>query len=170
MERIVFGNERKLQIAASQCPGCGVAQGALHAYGCPLESCPKCGGRLIECACKALDLIDAMQTARAIAKTITDQAEVHRAIEQGSRHLNRTYYEEGVMLWIVDDVCARDPKATDMLLESAGFRQAGNGYAITAEDASRHLGVPVEKANDVLSTLQADSCFPGWQKHNGQAH
>lgn len=164
MERILFGNERKLQIIASQCPGCGVAHGALHAYGCPLDSCPQCGGRLIECTCKALDLVDAMQTARAISKTITDRAEVHRAIDKGSRHLNRTYYEEGVMLWIVDDVCARDPKATDMLLESAGFRQVGNGCAITAEDASRHLGVSVEKAHEALSELQAESRFPGWKR------
>jgi hypothetical protein len=29
------------------------------------------------------------------------------------------------MLWIIDDVCARDPKATDMLLQSAGFRRPG---------------------------------------------
>ncbi len=48
------------------------------------------------------------------------------------------------MLWIVDDVCAPDTKATDMLLQSAGFRQAGSGYAITAEDAAKHMGVSVE--------------------------
>jgi hypothetical protein len=170
MERIAFGNETKLQIIASTCPGCGVSHGSLHVYGCPVESCPKCGGRLIECTCKALDLIDAIETAKAIAKTITDRAEVHRAIDKGSRHLNRTYYEEGVMLWIVDDVCARDPKATDMLLDSAGFRQVGIGYAITAEDAAQHLGVSVEKAREVLSEMQAESCFPGWEKHDGDVH
>lgn len=87
MERIVFGNERKLQITSSQCPGCGVARGSLHAYGWPVESCPQCGGRLIECICKALDLVDTMQTARAISKTITDRAEVHRALDDGGDHV-----------------------------------------------------------------------------------
>ncbi len=69
--------------------------------------------------------------------------EVHRDIDKGSRHLNRTYYEDGVMLYIVDDVCARDPQATDLLLQGTGLRKAGSGYAITPEDAAKHLGVSV---------------------------
>jgi len=128
------------------------------------------GGKLIDCDCKALDLIDAMQTARAISRTITDRAEVHRAIDKGSRHLNRTYYEEGVMLWIVDNVCARDPKATDMLLQSAGFRQAVSGYAITPEDAAQHLDVSVEKAHEVLPELHAEHLAHGWKLTEGTSY
>lgn len=48
------------------------------------------------------------------------------------------------MLWIVDDVCAPDTKATGMLLEGIGIRQAGSGYAITPEDVAKHMGVSVE--------------------------
>lgn len=34
------------------CPGCFVADGELHQLGCPVESCPWCGGQLTSCNCR----------------------------------------------------------------------------------------------------------------------
>jgi Zn-finger nucleic acid-binding protein len=77
MKRIAFGCETKMQVIASHCPGCGAAHGALHAYGCPLESCPECGGRLLECTCIALDVIDQMKLTKTIAQKLTREV-VHQ--------------------------------------------------------------------------------------------
>ncbi|EKD33697.1 MAG: hypothetical protein ACD_75C02623G0003 [uncultured bacterium] len=170
MKRIPFGQEIKMQIVASQCPGCNTSHGHLHEYGCPVESCPKCGGMLLKCTCKALDIIDGMKIARAIADGITDKKEIHRALAQGSKHLDQSYYEEGVMLWIMEDVTARDPEAAkkaDELVKDMGFRRSGNGYAISAEDVAKNMGISVDEAHEVLSDLQAESICPGRNRYDG---
>ncbi len=48
--------------AVSVCVACGVAVGALHAFGCPVELCPWCQGQLRHCNCRfdqlGVDTID----------------------------------------------------------------------------------------------------------------
>lgn len=34
------------------CPGCGVDPGDDHLESCPVQECPRCGGRLAECKCR----------------------------------------------------------------------------------------------------------------------
>lgn len=167
MDRVAFGNETKMLIVAARCPGCSADHGELHAYGCPLESCPQCGGRLLECTCKVLKPRDELRIIRAVSEHITGRAEVDRAMENGSQLLDRTYYEDGVMLWIMGYHIDRDPRHGDKLLEIMGWRRAGDGCVIGADEAASILGVSEEEAHDVLSEMQADSIYPGWEKHDG---
>lgn len=170
MNRIPFGKETKMQIITTRCPGCSASHGNLHEYACPVESCPKCGGRVLKCSCKVLDIVDGMKTAKAIADVINDKAEIHRAIAQGSKHLNQTYYEEGVMIWIMEDVTARDPEAAkkaDELITDMGFKRSGEGYAISAEDVAKHMTMPIGEAHTMLASLQAQSICPDWEQHTG---
>jgi hypothetical protein len=34
------------------CPVCGTGDGEVHAFGCPVEICPWCGGQLTNCECR----------------------------------------------------------------------------------------------------------------------
>lgn len=38
------------------CPVCGVIAGELHVLGCPVETCPWCGGQLTRCNCRFAQL------------------------------------------------------------------------------------------------------------------
>ena len=138
-QRVPFGSETRCEIIAVSCPGCNARRGHYHEYGCPLETCPECGGRLLQCGCKALGIIDSMNLARAVADSIADKAEIHRALEHGSKHLDRTYFEEGVMSWIISDLTKRDPAAREMMngfMADMGFRPVGDHYAVTADNVA----------------------------------
>jgi hypothetical protein len=168
MERILFGNETKFEIIAAACPCCNTHRGHLHKFGCALESCPACGSRLLHCKCRVLGIVDAVRTIRAVAETISDRAEVKRAIKNGSRHLDETYHEEGVMLWITQDVTARDPEAArkaDELLADMGVKKSEGGYRVSAESIAPHINASVDEARKVLEDLQAESVFPDWDQH-----
>lgn len=41
-----------LQIDENICPACHAVTGELHEFGCPVETCPWCGGQLIHCPCR----------------------------------------------------------------------------------------------------------------------
>lgn len=169
-QRVPFGQETRLAILSSICPGCDAKSGCYHDYGCPLESCPECGGRLLKCSCKALDIVDGMRVANAVAKTITDKAEIHRVLNYGSKHLDATYYEEGVLSWIIQDVTERDPEAVTKMekhMAGMGFRKSGDGYVVSAEDIAPHMEVSIDEAHEVLEKLQVDSTYPHWDKHTG---
>lgn len=173
MERIPFGNESKLEIIAAACPCCNTHRGHLHKFGCALESCPACGSRLLQCKCRVLGIVDAVRTIRAVAETISDRVEVKRAIKNGSRHLDETYHEEGVMLWITQDITARDPKMAKIaneLLADMGFKKSGEGYLVSAESIASHVNTSVDEARDVLEDLQAESVFPDWDQHTRSVH
>jgi hypothetical protein len=168
MERIPFGNETKFEIIAAACLCCNTHHGHLHEFGCVLESCPACGSRLLQCKCKILGIKDALRTIRAVPDTISDRAEVKRAIKNGSKHLYETYYEEGVMLWFTKDVTARDPemaKIADELLADMGFKKSGEGYLVSAESIAPHVNTSVDEAREVLEDLQAESVFPDRDQH-----
>ncbi|MDR3629357.1 MAG: hypothetical protein P4L42_03385 [Desulfocapsaceae bacterium] len=172
MERIKFGSETKMTILADNCPGCNAYRGQLHQYACVVESCPQCGSRLLRCTCKALSMAESLKITKAVADGITDRSEIRRTSDTGSEHLDASYYEEGVMLWIIRDVTARDQAAAakmNELLADTGFKHVGKGYAISAEDAARHMGVPVEEARAILEEMQADAVYPGWQDQEGTA-
>lgn len=118
-----------------------------------------------------LSIIDSMKTARAVAGSITDKADIDRVLESGSKLLNETYYEEGCMLWIIDDVIARDPKMAkeaDKHMADMGFRKANGGYAVKAEDMAELMGVSKDRAHEVLTELQVNSCYPDWDKQTGR--
>jgi len=59
-ERIVGGGTRP-----KTCHDCGCEEGAIHEYGCDMETCPFCGGQLASCRCVyehlgyTYDLLDA---------------------------------------------------------------------------------------------------------------
>jgi len=36
----------------SRCPACAVVEGEYHVLGCPVETCPWCGGQLTRCNCR----------------------------------------------------------------------------------------------------------------------
>lgn len=170
MERILFGNEKRLEILANRCPDCNVVRGQVHEYGCVLETCPKCGDRLLHCPCRALSKLEGIRTSRAVAAGISDKSEILRALEHGSAHLDRTYYEEGVMMWIMDDVTARDPEAArraEEYIKDMGFVKVGDGYAVSAEKIADHMDISIEEAHEVLAGLQADSLCPGWDSPAG---
>ena len=115
-------------------------------------------------------MADGLKLIAAIADGIADKAEIHRAMDNGSEHLDTTYYEEGVMLWIIRDVTARDPAAAakmDELLMETGLKKVDGGYAISAEDAAEHMAVPVEEARGILQEMQAESFSPAWDQKTG---
>ncbi|WP_163337923.1 hypothetical protein [Desulfopila sp. IMCC35008] len=166
MPRCPYGNESYPDQICSTCPNCKVKAGELHKPGCPLESCPLCGQKILTCSCKALSIADGIATAGAVSKRISRQ-EVHQAL-QHSEKLDRTYHEEGCLHFIVDDLCKRDPEAMakmDGFISDIGFKQVNGGVAITAEQLAENMGISVEEADDALREIQVKSQFPGWEKH-----
>lgn len=171
--RVPFGNETRYQVVTTSCPSCNAGKGQLHEYGCPVEACPECGKLLLTCNCKALGIIDTMKLTSAIANGITDRAEIHRALDRGTRHLDKTYFEEGVMAWIVRDLTERDPAAREMMndfLADMGFKPVGNHYVTTADNVAAHLDVPKEEAHEILNALQAGAVFPDLEEWDGPVH
>lgn len=47
-----FDEYKPTQLDTTMCPACSVASGDHHAFGCPVEVCPWCGGQLINCDCR----------------------------------------------------------------------------------------------------------------------
>ncbi len=169
--RILFGKERSFETLSNTCPECNTSRGHYHKYGCPLESCPKCHARLLTCTCKVLGVVDSMKMAKAVSTDITDKVEVHRALDNGSEHLDSTYYEEGVLLWIMDDVSKRDPSAAAEMEEhmnALGFKKTEGGYLVSAEGIAPHLNKSTDEARDILEELHAEAVYPDWQDTNGR--
>ncbi len=168
MNRIPFGRETRLEIIAVNCPGCSTPLGQFHEYGCVLETCPECSGRILNCKCRVLSLSDAFRITRAVADNITDRAEVTRAVDDGSKHLDETYYEQGIMIWIMRDVTERDSKGAgimDQLMKEISIGKSGDFYKISPEEVAPLMGVTVDEASEALEALQAESFYPGWEKH-----
>lgn len=59
-DAVPFGEETSGAVAgAVTCPDCGVKTGGLHHFGCEIEECPRCRGRLVLCHCgETSDVVD----------------------------------------------------------------------------------------------------------------
>ena len=166
MERVPFGNETRLETISLKCLGCGVERGHLHAYGCPLESCPKCGGRLLECSCMALSLPDEFRTVRAVAKTIT-RAQFFAMSEQ-SDALDRNYTEMAAYSWMCDNASPETrEKLWQYVVDTLGAEQRGGMVSVSLEKTARTLGMTEEEAAPILEELEIDALYPDWDKAEG---
>jgi len=47
-----FHEHQPLNQVPALCPVCGTGDGETHAFGCPVEICPWCGGQLTSCECR----------------------------------------------------------------------------------------------------------------------
>lgn len=167
MSRIPFGAEAKLEIMAVQCPGCNVSRGQFHQYGCPLESCPQCGGRLRQCTCKALSIVDGFRLTGAIAKSLTRDEALN--ILDTDETISSTYERQGAFNW----TCQNAPpgykeEMERRALEVIGGTKCGGMIRVPLDKAAEHLGVSIEEARPIMDALQAESLYPGWDERTGQ--
>lgn len=170
VKRVPFGNETIYDVITFSCPSCNTRVGNFHEYGCSMETCPQCGCWLLKCSCKALGFIDEIKLTRAIAKGITDRAEINYVLEYGSRDLDRSYYESGVMTWLLRNRAKHNPAHREKMkdfMALLGFRPVGGRYTATADSVAAHLGVTTEEAQELLKALQPDPLPSNWQKCDG---
>ncbi len=165
-QRVPFGSEVNLEIINTTCPGCNISRGHYHAWGCPVERCPECGGRLLKCNCMVLSLADEFKLSAAIAKTLTRDQVLKMA--DGSRVLNQTYEERGALSWIIENAPSQlkvkmDEKVKDIL----GAEKHGNHFHVPIDKAAEALGMSEEEAAPIMQELEADCLYPDWEKHTG---
>ncbi len=157
LSRVPFGKEERLEIITQYCPGCSARHGSYHNYGCPLESCPECGNRLLKCSCIALSIIDELNLTKAISKTLTRQQVLTMA--ENSKQLDKNYMEKGAFGWILDNMSPELKKeAEEMAIDILGASRQGD-----------MLTVPLGKAAEVMgiSEEEAEALYPGWDKRTG---
>jgi len=167
MNRIPFGQETRLEAISATCLDCGVKRGNFHEYGCPLESCPKCGGRLLECSCMALSLPDEFKTVQAVARTMSvDQV---LALAQRSDHLGRNYTEKAAFTWMLSNApLDLQEEAMRMALDLLGARQDGDLISVPLDKAAEALGLTTEEAAPIMEELEVEALYPGWDKAGGR--
>jgi len=166
MNRISFGQEAKLEILQSNCPGCDVERGQYHEYGCPLESCPECGSRLLECSCQVLSIPDEFRLTRAVAETMTREQVLNMAEE--SKHLDRTYEEKAGFMWITQNAPPElQAEMKTMALDILGATKHGDMMHVPHDKAAEALGLSKEDAALILNELEADCLYPDWEQHTG---
>lgn len=166
MERIPFGSEQKIEFLAPSCPSCNAERGELHKYGCLLESCPQCGGRLLQCSCLALSLVDEFRLTRAVSTTLTKE-DVLRMAEK-SEAMARTYLEKAGFTWI----CENAPPELKVeierkALEIIGGERRGDMVRVPLEKAAEALGMTIEEAQPIMNELEAECLYPGWDQRTG---
>ncbi|KAB2891402.1 MAG: hypothetical protein F9K32_04565 [Desulfobulbaceae bacterium] len=101
MNRVLVGLEPKLRIFGTSCPWCNQQKGYLHHPGCPLESCPDCGGRLISCGCMVLEEVDRLHLILELAETLTP-VEVECMMSQRPRSFEKSYTDLGLGMLIIN--------------------------------------------------------------------
>ncbi len=167
MKRIPFGKETKLEIIATTCPGCNTPHGQFHEYGCVLESCPECHGRILKCGCMVLSMIDEMRLTKAIAKTLTSE-DVHRMIEN-STLLDQSYLEKaGVTFIILTASPQLEKEMEEMAFDILGAKKHGDHVLVPVDKAAEAMGMSREEAAPILQELEAECLYPDWQDQTGQ--
>lgn len=167
MKRVTFGNEKSIFILAAECPGCGVAHGQIHEFGCPVESCPECGGKLLRCRCKALSIVDELKLIGAIAKRLTREEALN--ILDTEESIKSRYELQGAFLWVCENV---PPQFREELERQAlviiGGKPHGNFIRVPLDKAAEALGVTEEEATPIMEELEAECLYPGWDKQTGE--
>ncbi len=167
MNRIPFGEESRLEPISATCLGCGAERGNFHEYGCPLESCPKCGGWILECECMVLSIPDEFKTAQAVARTMSvDQV---LALADQSDHLDRNYLEKAAFTWMLSNAFSdMKEEAMQRALDLLGARQDGDLIRVPLDTAAEALGMTPEEAAPILEELEAEALYPGWDRAAGR--
>ena len=162
MNRIPFGQETKLEILTATCPGCNGKRGCYHEIGCPLESCPECGGRLLKCSCMALSLVDEMKLFSAVAKTMT-RDQVLAMADKSSTALGSNYEEMGAYTWIIHNAPpVMQQEMEEMALEILGAEKHGDLFRVPLDKAAEVLGMSQEEAAPIMKELETECLYPGW--------
>lgn len=168
MERVAFGSEKNFYVIGETCPGCNVKAGHNHTPGCPVERCPKCGGKLLQCTCLALSFADEWLIAEAIGKNLTRE-NVHQIIDSGSKSLDKTYTEIGAFRFIMSNLPPElEKEAQEMAGEILGSRKIEGGFLVSDEKLSELMGCTVEEARENMQELNIKQSFPDWEKHTGR--
>lgn len=166
MERIPFGREQKIEFLASVCPSCNAERGEFHKYGCLLESCPQCGGRLPQCSCLALSRVHEFRLTRAVSTTLTKE-DVFRIAEK-SEAMASTYQEKAGFSWICNNAPPEMKAEIEReALKIIGGERHGNMVRVPLEKAAEALGMTLEEAQPIMNELEAECLYPGWDQHTG---
>lgn len=166
MRRVPFGKETKMEILADSCPGCNVYRRQFHEYGCPLESCPKCGGRLLKCSCMVLSIVDEMRITKAVAATFSrDQV---LSMSDNSKTLDKNYTEKGGFTWIIINASPQMQKEMEeMALEMLGAKKQGDKMIVPKDKAAEALGMTPEDADPIMKELETECLYPDWENKTG---
>lgn len=166
-DRVPFGNETKLYIMATTCPGCGAGRGQFHKISCSLESCPQCGGRLLKCSCKALSIIDSFKLTRAIAKTLTRNEAL--TILDTNETIGSTYEIQGAFNWCCENAPPGFKEEMELrALEIIGGTKHGDMIRVPLHKAAECLGLSVEDAAPIMQELETQCLYPGWDERTGK--
>lgn len=168
MERIPFGSEQKIEVLAPACPSCNAEHGEFHKYGCFLESCPQCGGRILKCSCLALSVMEEFKLTHEISKTLTREDVLMMDDEGAFLKSNRSYLEIAAFIW----VCLNCPShlKTEMgkrTLDAVGGKMCGDKILVDREKAAELIGVNKEETRLILNALNDEARFPEWDQHTG---
>ena len=166
MERIPFGSEQKIEFLAPVCPSCNAERGELHQYGCLLESCPQCGGRLLQCSCLALSLVDEFRLTHAVSKNLTREKVLQMADKE--TRLDRSYTQKAGFIWMCDN-CPPElrQEMERQALEIIGGERHGDMVHVPQEKAAEALGMTIEEARPIMNELEAECLYPGWDQRTG---
>lgn len=162
LDRILVGSEQLLAYH-SRCPGCGMAAGATHSFGCPHEECPGCRKILIGCHCNCLSPADSAKIIKALhdqfnnladAVGVVTAAEVEPGPESSYLvHAAMQYLYENVdqsiRAELNHDFRARHPDLVPLLQDETGY-----GY-YTAEQLAEALRIPLAEVHEKIDAMVA---------------
>ena len=155
-----------MEIIATHCPGCNASRNKYHSYGCPLESCPECGNRLLKCSCMVLSVMDELRLVKTIAKTLTREQVLSMA--DTSKHLDKNYLEKGGFAWILDNMSPElKEEADQMAQEILGAKRQGDKFLVPEDKAIEVLGMTQEEVAPILRELETECLYPGWEHKTG---
>ena len=167
MNRVPFGNETKLYIMAASCPGCGAGRNQYHAYGCPLESCPQCGSRLLKCSCLALSILDSLNLTKVITENLSRDEALN--ILNTDKTINSTYELRGAFSWTCNNAPPGYKEEMErQALEIIGGTRHGDLIRVPLDKAAECLGLSIEDAAPIMNELESECLYPGWDERTGQ--
>lgn len=164
--RIPFGHETNLEIPTNTCPGCNINRGQFHEYGCPVETCPKCSGRLLKCACMVLSIVDEMKITKAVAATLSKEQVLN--MTDNSKTLDKSYTEKAGVTWIILNAPPQLQKEMEeMAIDILGAKKKGDMVLVPLEKAAEILGMTIEEVAPIMQELETECLYPDWENNTG---
>lgn len=162
LDRILVGSER-LIACHNVCPGCGMAAGASHGFGCPHEECPACRKIVIGCQCNCLSPTDSAKIVKALHDQFVRLGDAVRVVTAAGVEPGRecSYLIHAAMQYLYENVGQsirvelnhdfrkRYPDLVPLLQDETGY------CYYTAEQLSAALHIPLAEVHEQIDAMVA---------------